>query len=413
MSKTFKKDWQYYKFCLYGFLKNQRFFDPFLILFFQEKGLNYTQIGTLYSIRFIIRAILEIPSGMVADALGRRGTMLFSYGMYLISFPSYYLSNNFVWLLVPTIIFAIGDAFRTGTHKAMIFEYLKRKGWSDLKTDYYGHTRSWSQAGSALSSLLAAAVIVFSGNYSTVFLLSIIPYIIGFILLASYPKYLNGVENSSGSINKKRIIKVFRSTIKAVRSKKRISSLFNVSTYSGYFMALKDYIQPMLHTFTVSLPFFITLSEKKRTAIIIGLTYFVLYFLTASASRSAGKIKNWIGSVPRTVSILMIVGFSVGMIAAIGEFAHLTILAISMFLLIQIIENMRRPATVAYISEQFNDKIMASVLSVESQLHSVIAAILAFLTGVIFQYFSLAMALAIVTGVSFGISILFISLHKK
>ena len=35
------------RFSLYGFLKNQRYFEPFIILFFLEKGLSFTQIGLL------------------------------------------------------------------------------------------------------------------------------------------------------------------------------------------------------------------------------------------------------------------------------------------------------------------------------------------------------------------------------
>ena len=42
---------QFRKFQAYGFLKNLRFFDPFLMLFFLEKGLSYLEIGTLYAIR--------------------------------------------------------------------------------------------------------------------------------------------------------------------------------------------------------------------------------------------------------------------------------------------------------------------------------------------------------------------------
>ena len=34
------KDRMYLKFRLYGFLKNQRFFDPFIILFFREMGIE-------------------------------------------------------------------------------------------------------------------------------------------------------------------------------------------------------------------------------------------------------------------------------------------------------------------------------------------------------------------------------------
>ena len=88
----------------------------------------------------------------------------------------------------------MGDAFRTGTHKAMIFEYLKRNGWQDQKVAYYGHTRSWSQSGSAISSLLAALIVLLNKSYNSVFLFSLIPYTLGFILLATYPSYLEGTE---------------------------------------------------------------------------------------------------------------------------------------------------------------------------------------------------------------------------
>ena len=36
-----------FRFCLYGFLKNQQYYEPFLILVFREKGLSFLQIGQI------------------------------------------------------------------------------------------------------------------------------------------------------------------------------------------------------------------------------------------------------------------------------------------------------------------------------------------------------------------------------
>jgi hypothetical protein len=95
MKDRFKKDWQYYKFCLYGFLKNQRFFEPFFILIFlRNKGLNFTRIWTLYSIRIILQFLFEVPIGVAADTTGRRGIMLFAYGFYFRS--GFKLPDRFV-----------------------------------------------------------------------------------------------------------------------------------------------------------------------------------------------------------------------------------------------------------------------------------------------------------------------------
>jgi hypothetical protein len=51
-----------FRFCLYGFLKNQRNFEPFLILVFREKGLSFGAIGILIGFREICINILEVPA---------------------------------------------------------------------------------------------------------------------------------------------------------------------------------------------------------------------------------------------------------------------------------------------------------------------------------------------------------------
>ena len=146
------KNRQYYKFCIYGFLKNLRFFDAFFVLFLIEKGLPFTQIGILYAVREISINIFEIPSGIIADTFGRKNSLVGSLFAYIVSFCVFYISNSFWLFLAAFIFYGIGDAFRTGTHKGMIMDYLKLNKWEDQKIEYYGHTRSWSQKGSAISS---------------------------------------------------------------------------------------------------------------------------------------------------------------------------------------------------------------------------------------------------------------------
>ena len=87
------------RFCAYGFLKNLRFFEPFLILFLRQKGLTFLEIGTLVSIRELTMMILEVPTGIVADLVGRRTAMIFSFLSYIVSFVFYYVAGSFLWLL--------------------------------------------------------------------------------------------------------------------------------------------------------------------------------------------------------------------------------------------------------------------------------------------------------------------------
>jgi hypothetical protein len=65
-----------FRFSLYGFLKNQRYFEPFLVLALLEKGLGFFEIGLLIGFRELTVNLLEIPSGAVADVWGRRRSMI-------------------------------------------------------------------------------------------------------------------------------------------------------------------------------------------------------------------------------------------------------------------------------------------------------------------------------------------------
>ena len=119
-----------FRFSLYGFLKNQRYYDPFLILAFLEKGLSFFQIGILIGFREVCTNIFEIPSGALADLYGRRRAMIFSFCAYIASFATFAMSKSLPMLFGAMFFFGLGDAFRTGTHKAMIFDWLR------LQTDW-------------------------------------------------------------------------------------------------------------------------------------------------------------------------------------------------------------------------------------------------------------------------------------
>ena len=284
------KDRQYKKFCLYGFIKNLQFFEPFLIFFFLESGFHYLHIGILFSIREIATNILEIPTGLAADILGRRRTMVFSFLSYICSFLLFYFFHGFGMMVVAMIMFAFGEAFRTGTHKAMIFEYLSLKKITHLRVAYYGHTRSWAQLGSALSALIAAGIVFYAGSYRSVFIFTVVPYIVGLFLMLSYPRELDGVVGGASAglcVRVREVLGGFASLFTTGETRK---ALINSSVFDALFKSSKDYLQPVLKVMVLSLPVFLSLEGERRIALITGLVYCVLYVLTSRASVSAGRL---------------------------------------------------------------------------------------------------------------------------
>jgi MFS family permease len=392
-----KKDRMFYRFSLYGFLKNLRFFEPFILLIFLSYGLSYLQIGLLYSIRDIATNLLEIPSGIVADAFGRRRAMVSSFVFYLISFVMVYAFNEFSYLALAMIFFAGGEAFRTGTHKALILEYLKINGISHLKVAYYGLTRSASQMGSALNALIAAALVFYTGSYRIMFLAATIPYLLDLINLASYPAALDGdIPGIKPEEIWPRLLATFKGYTQIFRQRVVIRALLNSANFAAFFKSAKDYLQPILAALALSLALLGEMDDTRREALIIGVVYFGIYLLTSFASRRAYQVSNRFQSLSRAVNITYLTGGILLVISGVAAGSNLQLIAVICFILLFILNNIRRPINVGLISDQISSNVMASGLSTETQLTTIVSAIIAPLLGF----------LADVLGVGQGLSLI-------
>lgn len=395
----FIKNIQYYKFCLYGFFKNLRFFEPFFVLFFIEQGLSFLEIGILYSVREILINIFEIPSGIIADAIGRKKTLIVSFIFYIISFLVFFISNSFIFFLIAMFFYAFGDAFRTGTHKAMIFDYLHINNWSDERANYYGHTRSWSQFGSAISSLIAAAIIFYTGNYKTIFIFSTIPYIFDLILVSSYPTYLDGnYKKLEFNLIKQKLKTTSVDFLQSFKNKEILKSVANLSSYSGLHKSLKDYLQPVIQTFALSIPILFMISEKQKSALLVGIIYFVIYILTSIASKYSGFFKTKIKSSQKALNLTLFIGLAISLITGFTYHYMYYFSAIILFVGMFLIENIRNPIGVAHISTLYKNDILATALSANSQAKSLLAAIYAPIIGFFADKFGVGAAIvALVT----------------
>ena len=392
--KRFEKNRQFYKFCAYGFLKNLRFYEPFLFLFFLGQGLSFLQIGILISIREMGRNLLEIPAGIIADSLGRKRTLATSFVFYIVAFAIYFFGHSYGVFIVAMVYYSLGDSFRTGTHKAMIFDYLKINGWKDQKVYYYGHTRSYSQLGSAVSSLAAAGLVLLSGNYRMIFLYSILPYILDLLLILSYPGELDGKRSE---VSGKKIFHVFREVIfdflHTFSRMKTLRAVANLSLHTGYFQALKDYIQPLIKTLALSLPVFAGLAGEQRTAVLIGVIYFFIYMLTSFSSRNAGNFAHRFSNLMWPLNITILAGVLFGFAGGFSYTLELSLLAVMLYVVIFVVENLRKPVGVSYVTDVIDKDILATVLSAESQAHTLVAALLAPVIGFLADRFGVGYAI--------------------
>ena len=174
-------------------------------------------------------------------------------------------------------------------------------------------------------------------------------------------------------------------------------TLSNLSLYTGFYRSVKDDIQPLIKVMALSTPYLVWLNDEKKTAILIGVFYFVTYLLTSLASKYSGDFNKYFKTSAKPMNLTIILGFVTGI--AVGLFFEFGIYTISVisFIVLILIENLRKPIGIAMLAEQSQDRAMASVLSVQSQAKSVFAAIIAPLLGLLADVFTPGISIFIVS----------------
>ena len=379
MRNEIKKDKNIKKFCLYGFLKNLKFFEPYLLIYLMSNNISLLQIGLLYSIREIIVNLFEVPSGIVADYFGRKKELSLCFIFYIISFVLFFFCNDFVLATIAMIFFGFGEAFRTGTHKAMIYSYLDINGWESEKTFVYGRTRSFSLLGSTISSLLAILIILNIPSSNYIFLFATIPYILDFMLILSYPNTIDK-ESTKHDFNFKEMLKLIKESLLNKKGLRII--LINDGLFAATISTIKDFIQPIMEMiiFTSGVLFFVNLSSDENLKIILGLVYAVINLFSAIASKRAYLLTQRFNSLLLINTLYISLAIS---LMLLGYYIYQPFIVFVIYFFIYIIFNIRKPIYVCQIDNYMNKKERATMLSIASLLKSLFIIILAPIIGYI------------------------------
>lgn len=351
------------RFALYGFLKNQRYHGPFLVLLMLERGLGFTELGLLLALQKLTVNLMEVPSGALADTLGRRRCMVASMAAYVVAYVLFATSQG-AWPFVPAVVLlGMGDAFRSGTHKAMILQWLRLEGRADERTKVYGYTRSWSKLGSAVAAPVGAAVVLASSRYELAFWLAVVPTSLNLVNLATYPATLEGGASQKG---------VARTTWTTLRDtwqdRRRRRLTLESAGMAGILGPVDDVLQPVLLAAAVALPLATELAEPQRAAMLAAGAYITLHLLASAASRQAWRVSDGNEELgARRIWTLALVLFAASLPLLVWG-VHLGVIVA--FVLLAPLRDLWRPTQVSRLDAASPPELGATVLSIDNQARS-------------------------------------------
>ena len=134
-------------------------FMPFMIPFYQDNGLDLAQISLLKAIYSISIVVLEIPSGYLADILGRKKTLLIGSLLGFLGFATYSVSYGFIGFLIAEIILGFGQSLISGADSAMLFDTLDDLKRKDEYVKYEGRIISIGNLAETIAGIAGGLLV--------------------------------------------------------------------------------------------------------------------------------------------------------------------------------------------------------------------------------------------------------------
>ncbi|THB77295.1 MAG: MFS transporter [Desulfobulbaceae bacterium] len=97
---------------------------PIVALFYNENGLSTFDIFLLQAVYSFSVAIFEIPSGYMADIIGRRTSLICGGILGTLGFAVLSISHDFSGFLIAELILGLGGSFISGSDSALLYDSL-------------------------------------------------------------------------------------------------------------------------------------------------------------------------------------------------------------------------------------------------------------------------------------------------
>lgn len=144
---------------LITFFSSLYFYHQIITLYFQERGLSYVQINSLWGIIIGTKAIAEVPTGVIADRLGRKPSITIALALQLLGEIAFIFADSYLIFVAVSVVAGIGFAFLSGCFEAMMYDSLRHEGREHEMQKVSGLNDSFAQ--------LAIIIGSFAGGFAT------------------------------------------------------------------------------------------------------------------------------------------------------------------------------------------------------------------------------------------------------
>jgi MFS family permease len=366
---------------------------PIVVPFYESNGLSMKDIMILQAAYSVAIVVLEIPSGYLADVIGRKKTLIIGSVFGILGFLTYSLSFGFVGFLIAEIILGIGQSCVSGADSAMLYDSLLDKGKELTYTRYEGRITSLGNVAEAIAGILGGLLAGITIR---------VPYIAQtFVAFIALPAALTLVEPTRKvplmKASMMEILRISRFALFTDRPLRR-NILFSAITGTAT-LTMAWFAQPFFEFSGVDLAWF-------------GILWTTLNLTVAISSYTAHRLETKLGQKRSVLLIALMIPLGY---LSLSRFHHATGLII--LYLFYLVRGYATPVLKDYINRITASHIRATVLSVRNFIIRLFFAGCGPLLGWVKDVYSLPQALTLAGIIFLTISILtailFISSGKQ
>ncbi|MCH9679802.1 MAG: MFS transporter [Deltaproteobacteria bacterium] len=354
----------------YVFLGNVAFWISIHVVYFQARGLSFTEIMWLLFAQSACQVLLEVPSGVLSDRFGRRRTLTISAALKVAFCVLCMLDASVVVYLVGACLLGAHIAFESGTDAALIYESLGILDRQDDYTKVKGRGFSLRMAGNGIGAI--GGGLLASVDYLLPWLVAGVCCLMALVvsLLLFEPRRVGGHQDLSA-----REIVAFG--LRSLRDSRRLTLLVLLSgTVISTLLVGLRYQQPYLAQAGIALEGF-------------GPVYLLWLLVSAGTSMTLGR---W---GPKVDERLLMFGLpALLMVQYLLLSSFVGTVGIAIMVLGQVVVGIARPMFTTYINREVGDTARATVLSVNGFAQNLLLLVLAPVVGFISDEWTIAAAFA-------------------
>jgi MFS family permease len=364
------------KFYWYRLTKFSLFHIAILVLFYQERGLSFSQIMILQSIYYFAKVLSEVPTGVWADRVGRKKSLVLGSFCHSLAYLLIFFSHSLMLFVLGEIIAGISMSFAYGADSALAYDTLRNLGREDEYQRIEGNANSMRHLGFALFAPVGGILATY--KLALPYLASSIGiFVSGLIALTLVEPSRENDREEKLKIQRKSYYEIQKS-LALMLADKRI--LWFILFFSLIFLATR-------------LGFWTYQPYMKRVGLplsLFGVAIASFHLFSALVSKYADRLERFLGE-----KLILFIMPALVVISFVLLSRFLFLWSISFILIQQVTTAIHEPILKSYVNRHTPSEVRATMLSVQHMAGNAAFALFAPLLGSLVDRFRLENALLI------------------